>query len=85
MSISLNFTPHSWYMGAAIEKQYQVNRNGKFLRVQWFGYIEDGMYTYSVIELDANTLKDLKQQIKAWHERRRERDLRNRRMIGENI
>lgn len=63
-------------MGAAIEHK----NDGA-----WVGYIEDGMITYDVIELKYNTLTALKQRIKAFYGRRRERDLFNRRMIGENV
>lgn len=58
MSLHLEFTPHSWYKGAAIEYRPSFPR-----AIAWTAYIEDGMYTYSVIELCAGTLKELKMKI----------------------
>lgn len=57
MSMHLEFEPHSWYRGAAIEKT--AHKSGWF----WTAYIEDGMRTYSIIEVTASTLKELKQKI----------------------
>ncbi len=64
MSMQLDFTPHSWYMGAAIEKT-GIHHND-IRDWPWNAYIEDGMITYSVIELHATTLAELKQKIKAY-------------------
>ncbi len=85
MSMFLEFTPHSWYMGAAIQCiELDVFRKHYIRTRQYRAYIEDGMYTYSVIEdKTTKTLAECKQQIKAYYARQRERDLFNRQMIGE--
>lgn len=64
MSMHLEFEPHSWYMGAAIEHRVSFPR-----KIAWVAYIEDGMITYSVINITASTLKQLKQKIKEYRNR----------------
>lgn len=65
MSLHLEFEPHSWYMGFAIKdnrfKSYGDPKN----RDTWEACTDDGN-TYQVVELGADTLKDLKQQIKEY-------------------
>lgn len=66
MSMYLELEPHSWYMGAAIQKDnIGENCNGTLLNI-WRGYLENGM-NYTIVEFSAKTLKELKQQIKEWH------------------
>ena len=60
MSLWLEFTPHSWYMGWAIKDNRSVPDQCK-----WIAYVDDGN-TYRVIERESNTLQNLKQQIKAY-------------------
>lgn len=66
MSLHLEFEPHSWYMGFAIEDN-RAKAARSFLAVErWFAYIDNGN-TYRVDELYAMTLDDLKQQIRRYH------------------
>ena len=81
MSLHLDFEPHSWYKGFAIKRTDLIAAPGS-LNVFWQGYIADGN-TYQVVELEAETLKELKQLITAYHQRQADRDAYNRRMIGE--
>lgn len=82
MSMYLEFEPHSWYMGAAIRAPYL--QGDTWAQIDWHGYLEDGMITYSVIEFKADTLRELKLQIKAWHAARNKRDAENRTQIERN-
>ena len=52
-------THHSTYKGATIYK------DGKW----WFAKLEDGMFTYSILEYKANTLARVKQQVREYYER----------------
>lgn len=66
MSMYLEFEPHSWYMGAAIQKLEVPYENGEGVAGNiWNGYLENG-WNYSIVEFSALTLKDLKQQIKEY-------------------
>lgn len=78
MSLHLEFEPHSWYKGAAIQKQTQAGVNYK-----WLAFVEDGVNSYSVITLAGHTLAGLKEQITEYHKRNAERDACNRAQIGE--
>lgn len=61
MSLSLNFDPHSWYMGFAIQlDEYESHSPNK-----WWGYVDNGITGY-IVELNARTLKELKQLIKQY-------------------
>jgi hypothetical protein len=51
MSLQLNFAPHSWYKGFAIQH-----------RQNWRAYTLNGMTGY-IVTLEADTLKQLRQQI----------------------
>lgn len=71
MSLYLNFEPHSWYKGWAIRKEVEPgveNASGTgFVNVnQWSAYTDNGD-TYRVDELEAGTLRELKQAIKEYH------------------
>lgn len=57
MSLYINFEPHSYYKGFAIKKDVMLDGN------YWFGFTDDGIKTYGVVQYDANTLKELKQLI----------------------
>lgn len=73
MSLSINFTPHSHYMGFAIKHD-----NGELIGSDddlepytddgyiWEGYIDNGN-TYMVDMLHADTLEKLKQRIRQYH------------------
>lgn len=74
MSMYLEFDPHSWYMGAAIRDNARTDYIGGNTAThiqprRWSAYIEDGMVTYSVIELHAHTLAELKSKIKEYRGR----------------
>lgn len=77
MSMYLNFEPHSWYMNTAIKQNHPDT--GLAL---WYGVTLSGMTGY-LAEFEATTLKDLKQQIKEYHQRQAVRDAYNRARIGE--
>jgi hypothetical protein len=62
MSLHIDFEPHSWYMGFAIQKDPAEDSNDKPITI-WRGYTDNGN-TYRVNELLAPTLKELKQEIK---------------------
>lgn len=66
MSMSLEFEPHSWYMGFAIED----NRADWPSDEAWRGYTDDGN-TYRIDELEAASLSDLKWRIRQYHLKRR--------------
>ena len=61
MSLYLEFEPHSWYMGFAIEEK----KAGGL----WTAYTDDGN-TYTIVEREASTLKELKALIKDYHNKR---------------
>lgn len=66
MSLHLEFEPHSWYMGFAIEDN-RAKAARSFLAVErWFAYIDNGN-TYRVDELEAMTLDELRGKIQAYH------------------
>jgi hypothetical protein len=60
MSMQLDFTPHSWYKGAAISEAYDMDPD-RWGRPVWTAYMDGGVL--GLITLDAFTLKDIKQQI----------------------
>lgn len=64
MSMRLEFEPHSWYMGAAIQKK-NVHRND-ITDYPWTAYIENGNF-YVIDEIYAATLTELKERIRAYH------------------
>lgn len=74
MSLHLEFEPHSWYMGFAIRKWdgegYKTHFNAE--NYSWEAYTDDGN-TYSIVKLQADTLKELKQRIKEYHRQEAER------------
>lgn len=89
MSLHLEFEPHSWYMGWAIRDNQRTDYPGgrTWTNIQpkrWTGYTADGD-TYYIVERDAHTLRELKQQIKEWHAAKARRSRDNRRMIGEEV
>ena len=65
MSMQLEFDPHSWYMGFAIED----NRADWPSDEAWRGSIDDGN-TYHIDELEAASLSDLKYKIRVYHLKR---------------
>lgn len=64
MSMHLEFEPHSWYYGFAIKKEYLI-ADPESRQIAWLGFIDDGN-TYSIVELEADTLRNLKQQIRGY-------------------
>ena len=65
MSMHLEFEPHSWYMGFAV----QFTKMGRDYH-QWTGYTDNGN-TYRIDELEAYTLRELHEKIRAYHLRQR--------------
>lgn len=63
MSLSLNFEPHSWYMGFAIRMDELSSPESSW---KWLGVIDNGN-TYQIDELTADTFEDLKAQIREYH------------------
>ena len=63
MSLHLEFTPHSWYMGFAIKK------DNDHMTHSWGAYIDDGMSGY-IIEIEAMHLNTLKRHIRQYHLKR---------------
>lgn len=63
MSMHLNFEPHSWYMGVAIQKT-GIHKND-ITNYPYNAYYMDGMKGY-IVTFHDKTLKDIKQQIKQW-------------------
>ena len=61
MSMYLEFTPHSWYMGFAIRDERDTTAGDC-----WSAYIDDGN-TYSIVALTATTLTALKAEIRNYH------------------
>lgn len=69
MSMHLEFEPHSWYMGFAIRDNGKLTADdgGNVRGFRWEAFTDDGN-TYRIIELEADTLKDLKKQIKEYRQ-----------------
>lgn len=65
MSLHLEFEPHSWYMGFAIK----FTKMGRDYH-QWTAYTDNGN-TYRVDEVEAYTLEELREQIRAYHLKQR--------------
>lgn len=83
MSLHIEFTPHSWYMGWAIKREQldtgeAIGKRGHSLAGTrkrsslWSAYTANGMTGY-VEETHADTLKELKQQIREHRQRQEER------------
>lgn len=65
MSLHLEFEPHSWYKGFAIKKtitHLHKQFEGAVYFYNWQAYTDNGN-TYQIDELEASTLKELKQLI----------------------
>ena len=67
MSLYLDFEPHSYYMGWAIEKP---EHNDPENYSKYYAYTDNGN-TYRVDELQADTLRELKEKIRRDHLERR--------------
>lgn len=71
MSLHINFEAHSWYMGFAIEDCRGEYSGGKdwdgkpLMNARWYGVTANGMTGY-LVELEAETLADLKRKIKGY-------------------
>ena len=77
MSMYLEFKPHSWYRGFAIKH----NKNNVYMGggnwydaagKKWYAVTANGMSGY-LVEIESETLKDLKQQIKQYRVNERKR------------
>jgi len=63
MSLTLDFEPHSWYKGFAIQHMPLNEYN-------WYAYTDNGM-TGFIDEEHANTLKELKELITRYDDDRK--------------
>jgi len=65
MSLSLNFEPHSYYMGWAIKYHGKMtwDNPGNERGYIWEAFTDDGN-TYRILQIEADTLKELKELIK---------------------
>lgn len=67
MSMYLEFEPHSWYMGFAIrDNRFEHRAHYKKHFAEWEAFIDNGN-TYRIDQVEAGTLKELKNQIKQYH------------------
>lgn len=66
MSMSLEFEPHSWYMGFAIKKSPLKKLALYPQAFEYTAYTDEGN-TYQIIELKEYTLTDLKAEIRGYH------------------
>ena len=68
MSMYLEFEPKYWYMGFAIKDYGKLtgDNSGNARGYRWEAYTDDGN-TYSIVELEADTLKELKSLIRGYH------------------
>lgn len=64
MSLHLDFTPHSWYMGFAIQKT-NIAKND-IRNYPFNAYIDDGN-TYRVDEVHGHTMTEIKAAIREYH------------------
>lgn len=64
MSMHLEFEPHAWYMGFAIQKT--GTHKNDITNYPFIGYIENGMH-YQIDKRHASSLKTLKEQIREYH------------------
>lgn len=67
MSLHLEFEPHSWYRGFAIRdcRHELIEETGETAGV-WNAITDDGN-TYRIIDIEAKTLRELKQRIRQYH------------------
>lgn len=79
MSLHLEFEPHSWYKQFAIRDRRTFDKDPSF---KWEAVTANGNTGY-IDTVYGTTLKELKENITAYHARIAERDAYNRRMIGE--
>lgn len=69
MSLYIDFEPHSWYMGFAIQKRIlekEVIDDTPINYYLWQAYIDNGN-TCSIINKHARSLKELKKLIREYH------------------
>ena len=74
MSLSINFEAHSRYMGHVIKHygKLSADNTGNVRGYVWESFTDDGN-TYQIIEHEADTLADLKRQVKQYEQDQRER------------
>lgn len=65
MSMTLNFEPHSYYMGFAIKHNPDVHRLD-ITQYKWQAFMDDGN-TYRIIKLGGVTLSELKHTIRDYY------------------
>lgn len=64
MSLYINFEPHSWYRGFAIKERATDNKGvAQDMREYTWQAVTDNGNTYRIDEINAYTLKELKQRI----------------------
>ena len=61
MSLSLDFEPHSWYMGFAIQRRHEAGQ-----KYNWLAYTDNGN-TYGVETVAGHTLAQLHSAIRGYH------------------
>jgi len=69
MSLSINFEPHSWYMGFAISPTDELVASNLPLPVErkrWQAYTDNGN-TYNVDLVEGSSLSELKSNIRTYH------------------
>jgi hypothetical protein len=71
MSLHLEFEPHSWYKGFAIKRQDLI-AGPEDNQSYWYGVTPNGM-TGFLVEFEAMTLRELKQQITEYNARESKR------------
>lgn len=64
----VNFEPHSWYMGFAIKDNGELTGDnpGNARGYRWEAFIDNGN-TYNIDDVEADTLKALKFNIREYH------------------
>lgn len=78
MSLYIEFEPHSWYKGFAIRDNKASGYDSANLEnklengYRYTAYTDDGM-TYRIVEKQADTLKQLKQQITDYRNKQAEK------------
>lgn len=69
MSLHIEFEPHSYYMGFAIQhnpEEKLITQNGYSNNYKWQAYTDDGMY-YTIVHLKSDSLAELHEKIKDYH------------------
>lgn len=68
MSLYLTFEPHSWYRGFAIQDLNRSADQEEVKGCRWRAFTDDGR-TYRIVELEARTVRELRQCITEYWEK----------------